>query len=108
MVNKINKDKSLIHECNIISTILNPMKSAKSKNSNYSPRLKGCMNTLSGNSKFINFRILLDSGSSSTIVMGKLMSKINQKITRNNDVGNPSGVVHDLKEGDHRFLSDRI
>ena len=33
------------------------------------------MNTCSGKAKFNNFQILLDSGSSSTIVMGKLTSK---------------------------------
>ena len=37
--------------------------------------LKGCMKTRSGRSTFVNFQILLDSGSSSEILMGKLTSK---------------------------------
>ena len=37
------------------------------------------MNTCSGKAKFRNFRVLLDSGSSSTIVMGKLTSKLKEK-----------------------------
>ena len=52
MENKINNDKSLTHECNLLSNILNPMKRTKSKNSHYSPILQGCMNTLSGKEKF--------------------------------------------------------
>ena len=39
------------------------------------------MNTRSGKANFKNFRILLDSGSSSTIVMGKLTSKLKSKET---------------------------
>ena len=37
------------------------------------------MNTRSGRVNFTNFRILLDSGSSSAIVMVKLMSKLKEK-----------------------------
>ena len=37
------------------------------------------MNTCSGRAKFKNFQILFDSGSSSTIVIGKLMSKLKPK-----------------------------
>ena len=66
------------------------------------------MNTRSGGVEFINFRILLDSGSSSTIVMGKVTSKLKEKINRNNYMGNPSREFHDLKEGERRFLSDII
>ena len=36
----------------------------------YSPILHGCMNTRKGEEKFKNFRILLDSGCISTIIMG--------------------------------------
>ena len=39
------------------------------------------MNTRSALAKFRNFQILLDSGSSSNIVMGKLKSKLKQKET---------------------------
>ena len=37
------------------------------------------MNTRSGRAKFREFRIILDSGSSSTIVIGKLTSKLKEK-----------------------------
>ena len=79
MANKINNDKSITHECNVLSNLLNNMKHVKSKNSHYSPILQGCMNTCSGEAKLRNFRILLDRGSTSPIVMGKLKSKLKQK-----------------------------
>ena len=41
MENKINNDKSLTHECNVLTNIFNPIKRAKSKNSNYSQILQG-------------------------------------------------------------------
>ena len=66
------------------------------------------MNTRIGRAKFIYFRILLDSRSISTIVMGKLTSKIKEKININNNVGKPSRKFYDLKEGENRFLSDII
>ena len=76
MENNINNYKSITHEFNVLSNILNPMKRAKSKNNHYSPILQGCMNTRSGRGENRNFWILLDSGSSSTILMGKLTSKL--------------------------------
>ena len=84
---------------------INPTKRAKSKNSNYSPIPQGCMNNHSGRAKFIIFRILLDSGSSSTIVMVKLMSKLKKKSTEKNYVVNPSREFHDLNKGYQRLLS---
>ena len=42
------------------------------------------MNTRSVKSRFKNFRILLDSGNSSTIVKGKLTSKLKSKETVEN------------------------
>ena len=42
----------------------------------YSPILHGCMNTRRGKSKFKHFRILLDSGYSSVILMGRLVEKL--------------------------------
>ena len=76
MENNINKDKSIIHECNILTNILNPKKHAKSKYNHYSPILQGCMNTCSGRALFRNFRILLDSGIISKIAMVNLASKL--------------------------------
>ena len=67
----------MIHKCNILTNILNPTKRAKTK-SHYSLILQGCMNTRSGRALFRNLRILLDSGSSLTIIMGKLMEKLKQ------------------------------
>ena len=59
--------------------ILNPTKRAKSKTSHYSPTLQGCMNNRSGRAGFENFRIMLNSASSSTILIVKLTSKIKWK-----------------------------
>ena len=68
MVNKIV-------ECNLLHDIINPPKLTKSLNRHYSPIIHGCMNTRKYKEKFKNFRILLDSGCSSTIVMGRLVKK---------------------------------
>ena len=68
----------MVNEFNILTDILNPTKCIKTK-SHYSPILQGCMNTRSGRKLFKNFRILLDSGSSSTIIMGKLTEKTKPK-----------------------------
>ena len=81
MANKIDYNKIITHECNILSNLLNSIKRAKSKNSHHSPILKGCMNTRSGRGEFINYMILFYSGRRSTIVMGNLISKIKQKIS---------------------------
>ena len=67
--NKENRNNITKHEC-ILS---------KSKMSHYSQILKGYMNTRSGKEIFNNFRILLESRSSSTIVMGNMTSKLKQK-----------------------------
>ena len=63
-----NKDK-----CNLIHYILNNPKRTKESNSRYYPILNVCTNTRNGRSKFKNFRILLDSGRSYTIVIGRLV-----------------------------------
>ena len=72
---KINKDNIIKHEFNILFNILNPTKRAKPKISHYLPILQGYMNTPNGGENFRNFRIILDSRSSSTIVIGKLTPK---------------------------------
>ena len=76
--NKI-KDKSIKHKCNVLSNILSPKKRAKYTTSHYSLILQGCMNTRSGKGNCGNFKIVLDSRSSSMIVIGKLTSKLKQK-----------------------------
>ena len=62
-------------QCNVISKFLNPTKRAKIKNIHYLTILQGCINTGRGKAKFQNFRILLDRGVSSTIVMNNLKSR---------------------------------
>ena len=42
----------------------------------YSPIIHGCMNNKTFRAKFKSFRILLDSGCSSTIVMGRVVEKL--------------------------------
>ena len=100
---RINKNKSITYECNVLTHILNPTKHEKSKYDHYLPILLGCMNTHSGREEFRNFRIILDSGISSTIVIGKLMSKIKQKKIRKSYLGKPSKEIPDLKEDELRF-----
>ena len=77
-----NRDK-LIHihdnevkniaECNLLHDIISPPKCAKNINSHYSPIIHRFMNTRKGRLKF---RILWDSGCSSTIDMRRLVQKL--------------------------------
>ena len=71
-----NNEVKNIAECNLLHDIINPPKRAKKSNSHYSPILHGCMNTRNGKAKFKIFRILLESGCSSTIVMGRIIEKL--------------------------------
>ena len=71
----INEVKN-ISEYNLLHEIINPPKRAKHLNSHYSPILHGSMHIRKGKSKFIFFRILLESGFSSTIVMGMPVEKL--------------------------------
>ena len=70
--NKVNK----LFGCNSLNVILDPPKLSKTLNSHHYPILKGCMNILEGKEKFKNFRILLDSGCSSTIIIVRLINKL--------------------------------
>ena len=67
--NEVNK----ISECNLLHDILNPSKRTKNLNSHYSTILHGWINTHKGRAEFKNFRILLDSEYSPTILMGRLI-----------------------------------
>ena len=69
--NKVNNTA----KCNVLYDIINTPKRTKNSNIHYSPTpiLHGCTNTREGKEKFKNFLILLDSGCSSTIVMGRLV-----------------------------------
>ena len=69
--NKVNN----IAECNLLHDIINTPNRAKKLNRHYYPILHGYMNNRKGKAKFKNFRILLDSGCISTIVMGELVKK---------------------------------
>ena len=60
-------------ECNLLHDILNPPKCTNLINSHYFPIIHICMNTQEVRAKFHNFLILLDSGYSSTIDMGRLI-----------------------------------
>ena len=76
-MNSIHDDEiNNISECNLLHYIINPPKRTKNLNSHYSPILHRCMDTRKGKSMFNNFRILLDSGCSSTVLMGRLVKKI--------------------------------
>ena len=70
-----NNEVKNIAEYNLLHDIINPPKSAKDLNSRYSPIIR-CMNTRQYRSRFKNFRILLDSGCSSKIVIGRLVNKL--------------------------------
>ena len=73
--NKVNK----ISEYSLLHDIINPSKRIKNINSHYSHILPGYMNTQKVIAEFKNFRISLDSGFSSTIVMIRLMEKLTKK-----------------------------
>ena len=75
-----DKEVNSISELNLLLDILNSPKLTKHLNSHYYPIIYGYMNTRKGKSKFKKFRILLDSGCSSTIVMGRLVEKLGLKI----------------------------
>ena len=66
-----------IAEWNLIHDILNPSKRTKNTNSNYPPILHGYLNTCQGKAKFNSFVILLDIGCSFTILMRRLITKLN-------------------------------
>ena len=74
--NKVNN----IAECNLIHHTVNHTKLTKTLNSYYSLILHVCMNNIKSKAKFKNFQIQLDIGFSSTIVMGRIVGKLNTKI----------------------------
>ena len=66
-----------ITETNLLHDTINSPKRNKYLNSHYSPIIHGCINTRNVKAKFKNFRILLDSGCSYKIIMGRLIQKLN-------------------------------
>ena len=73
--NKVNK----LAECNLLHEILNPPKRTENLNSHYYPIIQGCTSIKKGKAKSKKFLILLGSGLSSTILMGRPIKKINKK-----------------------------
>ena len=63
-------------EVNKQPNAINPPKRAKKLDIHYSPILRGCINTRKGRVKFKNFRTLLGSGCSYTILMRRLFEKL--------------------------------
>ena len=63
-------------ECNLIYDIINPIKRANKLNSHYSHILHVCMNTRKGKAKFKNLHMLLYSGCTSNILMGRIVKKL--------------------------------
>ena len=104
MENKKYRNNSIKRECNVLSYFLNITKRARTKNSHYSPIIQGCMNTRSGRAKFKNFQIILDNGRSSTIMMGKLASKLKSKETEKNMWETQSGKFTTSKKENVDFF----
>ena len=73
--NKVNN----IPECNLLHVIINNSEGTKNINSHYSPILHAFMNRHKGKARFKNFRILLDSRCSFTIVTRKIITQLNYK-----------------------------
>ena len=71
------KEVNKIVECNLLHGMINTSKRTKHINIHYSHILHGYMNTKKGIARLNSFQILLDGGCSSTIVMGRLVKKLN-------------------------------
>ena len=76
---RIHNEVKNIAECNLLHDIINPPKHAKKLNRHYYPILHRCMNNGKGKENFNFVHILLDSGCSSTIVMGRIVKNYPQK-----------------------------
>ena len=74
-----NNEVNNIYEYNLLHDISNPPKRAKYTTSHYSPILHGRINTRKGRANFKNFRIILDSGCSYTIVIRRLVGNYTVK-----------------------------
>ena len=72
-----DKEVNKISECNLLHDIINTPKLTKICKSRYSPIIHGCMNTIKVETRFKNFLILLDREGGYTIVIGRLVEKLN-------------------------------
>ena len=61
--NEVNK----VYKCDLLHNVINPPKRIKNIDIHYFPILHGFMNTRKGKVKFNIFRIILESGCSSTV-----------------------------------------
>ena len=75
MVRIHDKKVDKIAKCSLLHDIINPLKRAKILHVHYSPILHGFMNTRKVKAKFKNFRVLLDSGFSSNILIGRIVKR---------------------------------
>ena len=73
-----NKVKNIV-EFNLLHDIDDPPKRAKNLNINYCPIIHVCTNTRKRRTKFKNFRILLYSGCSYTIVVKRIVENYTLK-----------------------------
>ena len=78
MIHKHEKEVNKISKCNLLHDVFNPPKLTKHLNSHYYNILHGRMSTRKGIEKFNSFQILLDSGCSSTIVIIRMVEKLNR------------------------------
>ena len=76
MTRKHDKEVNKLAEYNLLHDIIIYTKLTGNLNIQYYPILHGCMNTRKGKARFKKFPILLDSGCSSTILIGRLVEKM--------------------------------
>ena len=79
MIHINKKEVNTLAEYNLLHDIINPTKRAKNTDICYYPILHGCMKNRKGRAKFESFRIILDSGCSSTTVMVTMVKKLHSE-----------------------------
>ena len=70
------KEVNKIAKFNLLHDIINPSKRTKNLNNHYSHIIHGCMNNRQDRAKFKDLQIILDSGCSSMILIGRLFEKL--------------------------------
>ena len=97
-------NNSIKHEYNALYNFLNPTKRTGTKNSHFSPILRGCMNTRSRRAKFKKLQIIFDNRRSSTIMKGKLTPKLKSKEALKNMWETQAGKFTTSKKLNVEFL----
>ena len=105
MENKINNDKNLTHECNVLYNILNTMKCAKSKIVITHKYYRFVWTPVVEEQNLEIFESYWTAEAIQQLWWVSWRQNSKKKINRDNYVGNPSNEVNDLKEGERRFLS---